>query len=150
MVEEQLHAVPSADLGRLADAGDQPLPGVCVTSRERIVVGLEAKPDDQVGPERARELGRLANQSASLAADACPRMHETAAAEPRVEVQTAGDAVDVMGTERRPDLVEVLVRPLVDVELVVSLVSIGRLHHRLLVVPAGGAAGRCPEWRDRA
>jgi hypothetical protein len=41
-------------------------------------------------------------------------------------------------------VIEVLVPALVDVELLVYRIGIGRIPHRWLVDPLGGAAGRCP------
>ncbi len=50
VLEEQLDAVPCADLRRLAHALDQPPPRVDVRGLERIVVTLDPRPDDQLAP----------------------------------------------------------------------------------------------------
>ena len=68
VLEEQLHAVAGAHLGGLADPLDQPAPGVRVGGLERVVVALDPGPDDEVGAERAGEVGGLAGEPAGLVA----------------------------------------------------------------------------------
>ena len=93
--------MPFADLGGLADALDQPAPRLHVGCLEGVVVALDPGPDDHVRAERAGELGALAHDPPRLCADVLVGVDEAAAAEARVEVQAAGDAVDVVVAERR-------------------------------------------------
>ncbi len=53
-------------------------------------------------PSDAGELRALAHDPPRLGADVLVGIDEAAAPEARVEVQTAGDAVDVVVAERRP------------------------------------------------
>ena len=55
---------------------------------------------------------------------------EAAVGEPRVEVQAAGDAVDVVAVERRLDVVEVVVRELVGVVELVAVHQVAEPLHR--------------------
>ncbi len=78
--------------------------------------------------ERAGELGALAHDPPRLGADVLVGVDEAAAPEARVEVQAAGDAVDVVVAERRLDVADVLVRELLRV---VELVAVDQLAEAL-------------------
>ena len=79
--------------------------------------------------ERAGELGRLADDPARLAAQLGVRVDQAAAGEPRVEVQAAGDAVDVVAVERCSDILEVVVRKLVRVVELVAVDQVAEALH---------------------
>ena len=60
-----------------------------------------------MGAQRAGEVRRLADDPACLTANSLVRVDEATAAEARIEVEAAGDALDVMTGERPPDVFEV-------------------------------------------
>ena len=102
VLEQQLDPVLGTHLRGFAHTLDQPAPGVDVGGLERIVVALAAGPDDQVRAQRPRELRGVADDLLRLGAQRRIRVDQSAAAEPRIEVQAAGDAVDVVARQRRP------------------------------------------------
>jgi len=51
-------------------------------------------------PSEPAKSARVAEDPAGLVADSLARVDEPSATEPRIQVQAAGDAVDVMGAER--------------------------------------------------
>ena len=120
MLEEELHAVPLRALGGLSEAVHEPRPGVGVRRLERVVVALDPRPDDEVRAELAREVGGFERQPQRLCARRGIGRHEPAAAEARIEMEPARDAVDAVAAERLPHRVDVLGRELLRiVELVV-------------------------------
>jgi len=86
VLEEQRHAVTRAYLRGLPHAVDQPPPRVHVRGLERIVVALASRPDDQVGTERAGEVGGIADDPASFGTDRGVGVDKPSATEARVEV----------------------------------------------------------------
>ncbi len=102
-------------------------------------------------PQRARELGGLANDSARFGAHSRIGVHEPAATEAGVEMQPARDAVDVVAVQRRADLREVVRRELIGVMKLVPVDQLAQpldgavdlVGHRLGVVAVLGliAAG---------
>ena len=119
---------------RLQISAASPMPSIsqCHESHvgrlEGVVVALDPGPDDHVGAERAGELRALAHDPPRLGAHVLVGVDEAAAAEARVEVQAAGDAVDVVVAERRLDVAEVLVRELLRV---VELVAVDQVAEAL-------------------
>ena len=154
MLEQQLDAVALTLLRGLRHALDQPPPRLDVRRLERIVVALDPWPDDQVRAERAGELRRLAGDPARLGAQVGIGVDEAAVGEPRVEVQAARDAIDVVAVERRLDILQVFVRKLVGVVELVPVHQVPQaldravdlLGHRLGHVIVAGlvAAGHEP------
>ena len=128
MLEQQLDPVAAADLGRLGHPVDQPAPRLGIGGLERIVVALAARPDDQVRAQRAREVGRLANDPSGLTPQLRVGVHQPPAAKARIEMQSAGDAVHVVVAERRAHLVEVVGREFVGV---VELVPVDQIPQAL-------------------
>ena len=108
VLEEELDAVLGADLGRLGDPLDEPLPRLRVRGLERVVVALDPGPADHVRADRAGELGRLAGEPARLGARRRVGRREPAAPEARVEVEPRADRVDPVPVERVAHLVEVV------------------------------------------
>ena len=120
MLEEEQDAALGAGLGRLLDALDQPCPAGRVRRLERIVVALDPRPDDEVRAELAGERGRLARELSCRSPRVGVRGDEPAAAEARIEVEAARDAVDPVTVEHVAHSVDVLRRQLLRiVELVV-------------------------------
>jgi hypothetical protein len=156
VLEKQLHVVARADLGGLADAIDQPSPGVDVGRLERVVVALAAGPDDQVGTEGARELGGLEQDAAGLRAHALVGIRQPASAEARIQVQPARDAVDVVTRQRFADRLEVGGRELIRIVELVAVdqlpeagdCAVHLLGHRLAVVRVLGLIATRDEPRD--
>ena len=106
--------------GDLADAVDEALPRLGVRGLERVVVALDAGPDDHLRAERAGEVGGAQRLVERLGADRVVGRGEPALAEARVEVRAGADRVDAVAVERLADLVEVLLAELLRVvELVV-------------------------------
>ena len=108
-----------------AEPVDEPGPAVRVRRLERVVVALDPGPDDHRHAELARELRARDGDLHRLAAHRRVGVDEPAAPEPRVEVQPAGQAVDVVvGAERVADRVGVL---LVQLLRVVELVAVDQV-----------------------
>ena len=149
MLEEQEDAVVGAALRRLAEALDQPLPALGVRRLERVVVALDPRPDDEVRADRAGEVRSGDGPPARLLPGRRIGRGQRAAAEARVEVEPAGDGVDVVPAERFSDLVEVR---LVELAGVVELVAVDQVAEavdgaphpldRRLAGPLGLVAGR--------
>ena len=134
-------------LGGLAQALDQPAPGVGVGGLERVVVALAARPDDQVRAERAGERGRVAQRSgAPRARSARIGVDQPAAAEARIEVQAAGDAVDVVTAERGAHVVEVVLGELVGIVELVAVDQVAEPGHGA-VRPSRPPARSCSRAR---
>ncbi len=152
VLEEQLDPVLGAHRSGLGHALDQPPPRVDVRRLERVVVALAAGPDDQVGAQRPGERSRLAHDPSRLRAHRRIRIDQAAPAEARIQVQTAGYAVDiVIGPECGPDFVEVRRRELLRVVELVAVDEVSEaldrpvhlLGHRLrFVAVLGLVAGR--------
>ena len=111
VLEADLAAVLGHDLGGLADAVDQPRPGVGVQRLERVVVALDPRPDDEVRAEDAGELGALARDASA------PPRGPSRRGEVRPPLPKRGSTcrpeqmrVDVVAVERVADLVEVVAR----------------------------------------
>jgi len=121
-----------------------------------VVVAFAPRPDDQIRPERAGEVRSLADDPAGLPADIIIGVDEPATAEAGIEVEPAGDAVDVVAGERRPDVVQVLRGELVGVVELVSVDHVaeardGAMHlvgDRLSVVVVLGLIPGGHEARD--
>ena len=85
-----------------AEAVDEPAPAVRVRRLERVVVALDPGPDDHRHAQLARQLRAGDGDLHRLAADGRVGIDEPAAAEARIEVQPAGEAVDVVVRTRAP------------------------------------------------
>jgi len=152
VLEEQEDAVVGAGLRRLADTFDQPGPAVRVRGLEGVVVALDPGPDDEVGAERAGELGRGDRAPLRLLANLLVGRDEPASPEAGVEVEPRGDAVDPVAVERSAHLVEVLLGELLRVVELVAVDEVaepldgpahalrGRLARVLRLVAAGDEA----------
>ena len=97
-----------ADLGRLGDPLEEPLPRLRVRRLEGVVVALDPRPADHVRADRAGHLRRLAGDPSRLGAHRRVGRDEPAAAEARVEVEARADRVDAVPVERVAHLVEVV------------------------------------------
>jgi hypothetical protein len=69
VLEEQQDPALAAALRRLADAVDQPRPGVRVIGLERVVVALDPGPDDEVRADLAGHVDRGERAPHRLVAD---------------------------------------------------------------------------------
>ena len=56
VLEEELDSALLAAGGHLADAVDEPRPGLAVRRLERVVVALDAGPEDHLRPDGGREV----------------------------------------------------------------------------------------------
>ncbi len=128
MLEQQLDSMALAFLRRERHSLDQPAPGFDVRSLEGVVVAFAARPDDQMGAERTGERGRLCHDPLGLGSQLRIGVDETTAPEAGIEVQAAGDAVDVVAVERRLHCVEVVGREFVGV---MELVTVDQLAETL-------------------
>ena len=89
----------------LPEPVDEQVPALRVRRLERVVVALDPRPDDHRHAELAGELRAGDGDLHRLVAHGRIRVAEPAAAEPRIEVQAAGQAVDVVAVpERLADL----------------------------------------------
>ena len=109
----------------LAEAVDEPVPAVRVRRLERVVVALDPGPDDHRHAELPRQLRPGDGDLHRLGANGRIRVDEPAAAEARIEMQPARQAVDVVvGPERLADLVHVLLAQLLRI---VELVAVDQV-----------------------
>ena len=88
--------------GDLADPVHEPGPALLVRRLERVVVALDPGPDDQRHAQLAGEPRRRDGDADSLRARVRVGVDEPAAPEARIEVQAAGEAVDVVRRRAPP------------------------------------------------
>ena len=120
MLEEERDAAFLAAHRDVAHAVDEACPRVAVRRLERVVVALDAGPEDHVRADRRGEVGRAERLGERRVAHRVVGRREAALAEQRVQVGTGRDRVDAMAGERLANVVEVLLRELLRVvELVV-------------------------------
>src|SRR5207245_8988840 len=124
VLEEELDPVFLAPLRGRSYAFYQPSPALAVRRLERIVVALDAGPDDEVRPQAAGHVGRGQRAPHRLGANRRIRRAQPAAAAKRVEMQTGGDTVDAVPAESVLDRRAIA---LVDLLRVVELVVVDKV-----------------------
>src|SRR3954467_11845703 len=113
-----------ARAGARARAAREPRPGVGVRRLERVVVALDPGPDDEVRAELACEIGGFERQPPRPRPRRGIWGDEPAAAEARIEMEPARDAVDAVAAERLTHRVDVVGRELLRI---VELVLVDQL-----------------------
>jgi hypothetical protein len=128
--EEEEDSALAAALGRLGDAVDQPGPALLVGSLERVVVALDARPDDEVRAELSREVDGRQRAAHGLPARLLVRRDQTASPEARIQVQAGCHAVDVVAGERVADFLEVVLVQLLRIVELVPVDQVAEASHR--------------------
>jgi hypothetical protein len=126
VLEEEEDSVLTAALRRLADSLHEPLPALRIRRLERVVVTLDPGPDDEVRPERAREVGGRDRAATGLLPRLLVRRREPAAAEARIEVQASRDAVDVVVAELFAHFVQVFLGELLRIVELVAVDEVAK------------------------
>ena len=108
MLEEEERAVLGALVRDLAHAVDETRPRLAVRRLERVVVALDAGPEDHLRSDLAGEAGCSKRLGERVCAHRVVGRREAAFAKARVEMRARTDRVDAMSAERLANLVEVL------------------------------------------
>ena len=125
VLEEQRHTALGAPSGDLADAVDEAGPDVRVGGLERVVVALDARPQDHLGADVAGEIGGVEPFLEGVPAHRVVGRREPALAVARIEMGARREGVDAVPRQGRADIVEVVPRELLRVvELVVVDVAL--------------------------
>ena len=125
----------------LADAVDETGPRVAVRRLERVVVALDAWPEDHLRSDLAGEACRSQSLGQRVRAHRVVGRRQAALAEARVEMRTGTDGVDAVPAERLAHVVEVLLGQLLRVVELVVVDQLAQAVDGPLDPPGGGLAG---------